>query len=86
MTAQSPELRERRGWADDRATGRLLVLAEEFVEVLSEADDDHEEGAGDADEEKPGGEGHGGMGEGEHRGIVNQLNGGQLRTGQLRSG
>lgn len=44
----------------------MLVFADEFVEVLKEADEDHEKGARDADEEQRDGYGHGHVGEGKH--------------------
>lgn len=43
-----------------------LVLAEEFVEILEEADEDDEQRTGAADEKEPGAEAHAEMGEGEH--------------------
>ena len=45
---------------------RRLVFAEELGEVLEEADEDDEQGAGDSDEEEPGENGQGAMSQGEH--------------------
>ncbi len=52
-----------------------LLLADEFVQVLEEANDDDEQGSGDADEEDPDHPGHDGVGKSDHRGIVNQERG-----------
>lgn len=58
----------------ERGTGAVarLVFTEEFREVLEEANKDNDERAGNADDEDPGGNGHGGLGQRDHKGIVNQ--------------
>ena len=45
---------------------RRLVFAEELGEVLEEADEDDEQGAGDSDEEEPGENDQGAMSDCEH--------------------
>jgi hypothetical protein len=42
------------------------------VEILDKADQDDEQGAGDSNEEQPDKEGHAGLGQGDHTGILTQ--------------
>lgn len=52
--------------------GPSLLFADEFVEILKEADQDDEQRASEANEEEPGEHSHSGAGKNDHRGIVNQ--------------
>jgi hypothetical protein len=47
-----------------------LIFANEFVEILKEADEDDNQRAGKPDEENPGEQGHSGMRESDHTRIL----------------
>lgn len=72
---------ERGGWAAALLTlagtsdDPPLIFADEFVEILKEADEDDEQRAGEADQEEHGQQIHRGTGQGKHTRILNQRGG-----------
>jgi len=49
-----------------------LIFANEFVEILKEADKDHKQRTGEPDQKQPGQHVHSGKGQGEHSVILDQ--------------
>lgn len=66
-----------------RSHEKLLFFAEELEEILKEADDNDDKGAGHADKKKPSKNGESGVHESVHRWIVNEPGTTEGRDGEF---